>query len=83
VLIIWNSNPSTARYFLAFASLGDLGHIYACYAGMGEAAFLDVQNWNFMLWMNVGMSLVLMLNRILTITGVCGRFRGEERVKED
>jgi hypothetical protein len=82
VLICFFSTPKTVRGYLIIIAIADLGHIWAVYQGMshgrgGAAQFWDWRNWNDMIAGNVGASVFLCLNRVMTILGFWGRFKGE------
>jgi hypothetical protein len=61
------------KYYLAAASVGDLGHIYASYKYMGSEMFWDWQGYNDMMMGNVIISAALWLMRMGTLSGVFGR----------
>jgi hypothetical protein len=72
VICCWTTHASISRWYLIAVALGDLGHIYATYCGMGPAAFWDVSGWNDLVWGNVGASLFLHVNRWATVLGLFG-----------
>jgi hypothetical protein len=65
-----------AKGYLLIIACGDLGHIYASYKVMGPAVFLNFNEYNDMMWGNIGASLFLHVNRLATLLGVFGRLRG-------
>jgi hypothetical protein len=89
VLICFFSTPKAARGYLLIVAVADLGHIWAVYQGMsrgsaGAAQFWDWRGWNDMVAGNVGVSLFLCFNRVMTVLGLWGAFRGEGlRVKRE
>jgi hypothetical protein len=89
VLICFFSTPKAARGYLLIVAVADLGHIWAVYQGMsrgsaGAAQFWDWRGWNDMVAGNVGVSLFLCFNRVTTVLGLWGSFKGERlRVKRE
>lgn len=82
VLICFFSTPKTVRGYLLIVAVADLGHIWAVYQGMsrgsaGAAQFWDWRGWNDMVAGNVGVSLFLCVNRVATVLGLWGPFKGE------
>lgn len=71
VICIWTPHRSVAIYYLLAVALADLGHIYATYIVWGSA-FWDLNQWNDMMWGNVGVSAFLHVNRLATVLGVFG-----------
>ncbi|KAF2268094.1 hypothetical protein CC78DRAFT_530472 [Lojkania enalia] len=65
-----------AKFYLFFVALGDLGHIYSSYKAMGPEMFWNFNQYNEVMWGNIGVSAFLHVNRLGTLTGVFGRFRG-------
>ncbi|KAF2115726.1 hypothetical protein BDV96DRAFT_492708 [Lophiotrema nucula] len=65
-----------ARVYLFIIACGDLGHIYSSYKAMGPEAFWNFNDYNEMMWGNIGVSAFLHVNRGLTLIGAFGRFRG-------
>ncbi|CAI6340157.1 unnamed protein product [Periconia digitata] len=61
------------QLYLFFVAVGDLGHIYASYKVMGQEMFLDLNNYNDMMWGNIGVSAFLHVNRLATLLGVFGK----------
>jgi hypothetical protein len=72
IVCIWTNYRSVANYYLLAVALADLGHIYAVYCVWGQA-FWDLNQWNDMMWGNVGVSAFLHINRLATVLGVFGR----------
>ncbi|KAF7507836.1 hypothetical protein GJ744_010000 [Endocarpon pusillum] len=72
ILCCFFSSPQVARNYLLVVACGDLGHIYATYAGLGGNMFFDVANWNDMVWGHVGTSIFLFVNRVATAAGIFG-----------
>ncbi|KAL1610379.1 hypothetical protein SLS60_002046 [Paraconiothyrium brasiliense] len=65
-----------AKYYLLFVAAGDLGHIYSSYKVMGPEVFWNFNQYNDMMWGNIGASAFLHVNRLATVLGVFGRIRG-------
>lgn len=57
-------------------ALGDLGHIYSSYKVMGPEIFWNFNEYNDMMWGNIGVSAFLHVNRLATVFGVFGRVKG-------
>lgn len=53
-------------------ALADIGHVYSAYRALGDDIFWDVTQWNDMAWGNIGTSVFLHLNRLLTVAGLFG-----------
>lgn len=66
-------NARVAKYYLFIIALGDLGHIYASYRVMGKETFLNFNEYNDMMWGNIGFSAFLHVNRGATLVGLFGR----------
>ena len=63
-------------------AIADLAHIYAAYCGLGNIVFWDLSQWNQMAYGNIGGSLFMHVNRVLTVAGVFGRLgTGEQTTK--
>ncbi|KAJ4349787.1 uncharacterized protein N0V89_008405 [Didymosphaeria variabile] len=65
-----------AKYYLLFVAAGDLGHIFSSYKVMGPEVFWNFNQYNDMMWGNIGASAFLHVNRLATVLGVFGRIRG-------
>jgi hypothetical protein len=65
--------PKLTRYYLAAASVGDLGHIWASYRYMGSDVFWNWKGYNDMMIGNVVVSAVLWGMRMATLSGLFGR----------
>ncbi|TKA76241.1 hypothetical protein B0A55_06388 [Friedmanniomyces simplex] len=74
VVCIWTSHRRVAIFYLLAVAVADLGHIYAIYRVWGET-FWDLNQWNDMMWGNVGVSAFLHVNRLATVLGLFGRGR--------
>ncbi|KAJ5124192.1 uncharacterized protein N7515_008017 [Penicillium bovifimosum] len=66
------TEPRVLRNYLIGLAIGDIGHVYATYLGMGWDAFTDVAAWNALTWGNVGVTTFLFINRLAYFTGVFG-----------
>src|SRR5947207_15943943 len=73
LLCVFTPHPEIARRYLITIAVADLGHIYACYAGMGSRQFWDFSNYNDMAWGNIGGSAFLFVNRVATVLGLFGQ----------
>lgn len=65
----------TTRVFLLILACGDVGHMYANYAGMGPDVFWDFGAYNEVMVGNVWITVFLWVNRVGTLMGVFGRLR--------
>ena len=65
--------PRVAKGYLLIIALGDLGHIYSSYKQMGPAVFWNFNEYNDVMWGNIGVSAFLHINRLSTVLGVFGR----------
>ncbi|KAM5344684.1 hypothetical protein ACJ41O_010546 [Fusarium nematophilum] len=72
LICCWTKNREIAIWYLVAVGLGDWGHIYAVYRGVGPEYFWDFAGWNDMTAGNVGVSAFLNVNRWLTVAGVFG-----------
>lgn len=50
--------------------VGDVIHIYTAGLHIGEKAVMDVANWNDMTWGNIGITVMLLVSRILWFLSV-------------
>lgn len=83
LLCCWHtSNPTVPKGYLLAVALGDWGHVYAVYRGVGAQAFWDLGAWNAMMWLNVGVSAFLNVGRWMALGGVFGKI-GEGRGKKE
>ncbi|KAJ4305128.1 hypothetical protein N0V90_000658 [Kalmusia sp. IMI 367209] len=62
-----------AKWYLLMVAVGDLGHIYSSYKVMGPETFWNFNEYNDMMWGNIGASAFLHVNRLATVLGVFGR----------
>ena len=67
--------PKVARNFLIACAIADIGHVYACYVGMGYETFMDIGHWSAVAWGNVGITTALFLARVLYFAGLLGEDR--------
>lgn len=78
----WTTHAEIARRYLIAVAIADLAHIYAAYCGLGNIVFWDLSQWNQMAYGNIGGSLFMHVNRVLTVAGVFGRLgTGEQTTK--
>jgi len=73
VICCFTTHAEIARRYLIAVALADLGHVYSLYCGMGEKVFWDLNQWNTMAYSNIGISLFLHVNRLMTVAGVFGK----------
>lgn len=74
IICVFTPHPEIAKWYLIAVALGDLGHIWSCYVGMGSS-FWDVGSWNGVVWGNIGASAFLHVNRLATVFGLFGRIK--------
>ena len=55
-------------------ALSDVGHLLACYYGMGDV-FFQVEKWNETVWVNIGMAAFLGVSRVLGALEILGPIR--------
>ena len=65
-------------------ALGDLGHIFSIYMGMGgwKGGFGDLGKWGGAEWMNVGGALFGLVNKVGTFKEWFGEIGGEKKGKQ-
>ncbi|OAL22955.1 hypothetical protein AYO22_06863 [Fonsecaea multimorphosa] len=73
LICCFTSHPEIARRYLIAVALADLGHIYSVYCALGDKVFWDLNQWNQMTYSNVGVSVFLHINRLMTVAGLFGR----------
>lgn len=73
VICSWTKHSEIAFWYLIVVAFADFGHIYATYAAVGPEFFFKPAGWNDMVAGNVGASVLLNINRWLTVLGVFGR----------
>lgn len=61
------------KYYLAILMVGDVGHLYANYKGMGGDVFWEFGAYNEVMIGNVWITVFLLGMRGLTLSGVFGR----------
>ncbi|OAP59659.1 hypothetical protein AYL99_06957 [Fonsecaea erecta] len=84
VICCFTNHPEIARRYLIAVALADLGHIYSVYCALGHMVFWDLNQWNQMISANVGVSVFLHVNRLMTVAGVFGRLgAGESAAKKN
>ncbi|KAG7106166.1 hypothetical protein HYQ44_014462 [Verticillium longisporum] len=66
------SEIRVVRNYLVALWVADLGHLWACYHGLGYGKFVDVAQWNAMTWGNVGATAFLCLTRTAYLLGLFG-----------
>lgn len=69
------SEPKVVRNYFVALALGDVGHLYMTYLGLGQANFVNVTQWNAMAWGNIGFTAFLLLNRVVYLLGLFGSAR--------
>jgi hypothetical protein len=65
--------PRVVKWYLFIVAIGDVGHLYASYRGMGEEAFWDWNGYTNMMIGNIIFGVFLVSNRLLTLSGFFGR----------
>lgn len=70
---VWTRDAGVTKGYLFIVACADLGHIYSSYQVMGPKVFWDFQNYNSMMWGNIGFSAFLHVNRGLTLIGAFGK----------
>ncbi len=73
VVCCFTTHGDIAKRYLIVVALADLGHIYSVYGALGEKIFWDLNQWNQMVASNVGVSVFLNINRLLTVAGLFGK----------
>ncbi|EXJ64732.1 hypothetical protein A1O7_01070 [Cladophialophora yegresii CBS 114405] len=73
VICCFTTHAEIARRYLIAVALADLGHIYSVYGALGDKVFWDLNQWNQMTASNVGVSVFLHINRLLTVAGLFGK----------
>jgi len=76
VICCFTTHSEISRRYLIAVALADLGHIYAIYSAVGDKVFWDLNQWNQMTASNVGVSVFLHINRLLTVAGLFGKLGG-------
>lgn len=66
------SEISVVRKYLIACALGDVGHLWAVYAGMGHEDFFNISNWNEYAWGSIGFTALLLVCRLLYLAGFFG-----------
>ena len=70
------------RNYLLACAIADVGHMWATYAVMGQKDFLDITNWNAMAWGNIGVTVGLLITRVLYLAGILGEDKIVESTKQ-
>ncbi|KIW77711.1 hypothetical protein Z517_07544 [Fonsecaea pedrosoi CBS 271.37] len=78
VICCFTTHAEIARRYLIAVALADLGHIYSIYCALGDKVFWDLNQWNVMIYSNIGVSAFLHVNRLMTVTGMFGRLGTRE-----
>ncbi|KAB8236880.1 hypothetical protein ETB97_005749 [Aspergillus alliaceus] len=83
-LVLYSAdNPKVLRRYVMAYCFSDVNHLYATYRGLGWATFVDPWAWqNVLTWGNVGMTVFMLVNRVLFLLGVFGEARAGERSKK-
>lgn len=77
----FSNHADIARNYLSIVAIADIGHIYACYLGMGYKMFVDWRSWNSLAWGNIGFSAFLCVNRLATVLGLYGKITTAGKAK--
>lgn len=81
-ILYQTTEPKVVRNFLVACAVADVGHLYATYAVMGGKSFVHVAQWNAMGWGNIGITLGLLVTRILYLMGALGEDRVVRSTKD-
>ena len=81
-VLYFTSEARVVRNYLLACAIADVGHVWATYAVMGQKDFLDVTNWNAMAWGNIGVTVGLLITRVLYLTGILGEDKIVESTKQ-
>ena len=81
-VLYFTSEVRVVRNYILACAIADVGHLWATYAVMGQKDFLDVTNWNAIAWGNIGITLALLITRVLYLTGVLGEDKIVESTKQ-
>jgi len=73
IVCCFTNHADISRRYLIAVALADLGHIYSVYGALGDKIFWDFNQWNQMIASNVGVSVFLHANRLLTVAGLFGK----------
>lgn len=81
--ILYQTNEAkVVRNYLVTLAIGDIGHLWATYIGMGHAKFVDIGNWNKLAWGNIGFTFFLFVTRVGYLSGLFGKDRIVASVKK-
>lgn len=78
---VLTKDANVTKYYLLFAACGDIGHLLANYAGMESRVFWAWRDWNEVMWGNIAITVVLLVNRLATLGEVFGRLGGAVAAK--
>ena len=81
-VLYFTSEVRVVRNYILACAIADVGHLWATYAVMGQKDFLDFTNWNAIAWGNIGITLALLITRVLYLTGVLGEDKIVESTKQ-
>lgn len=81
-VLYFTSEVRVVRNYLLACAIADVGHLWATYAVMGQQDFLDVTNWNAITWGNIGVTVALLITRVLYLTGMLGEDKIVESTKQ-
>ncbi|KAB8203013.1 hypothetical protein BDV34DRAFT_142486 [Aspergillus parasiticus] len=73
------TDPKVFRNYILAYVFSDINHLYATYRGVGWDTFVDPWAWqNLLTWGNIGMTVFMLVNRILFLLGVFGNAKVSE-----
>ncbi|KAK0509854.1 hypothetical protein JMJ35_007248 [Cladonia borealis] len=81
-VLYFTSEARVVRNYLLACAIADVGHVWATYAVMGQKDFLDVTNWNALAWGNIGVTMGLLITRVLYLAGILGEDKIVESTKQ-
>ena len=81
-VLYFTSEVRVVRNYILACAIADVGHLWATYAVMGQKDFLDVMNWNAVAWGNIGITVALLITRVLYLAGMLGEDKVVESTKQ-
>jgi hypothetical protein len=83
VLLYTSTEPKVVRNYIIALALGDIGHLYFTYHGMGWDRYVDAKSWNAVAIGNIGVTAGLLLFRVAYLTGLLGDDKVVDRRKKE
>ena len=81
-VLYFTSEVRVVRNYILACAIADVGHLWATYAVMGQKDFLDAMNWNAVAWGNIGITVALLITRVLYLAGMLGEDKVVESTKQ-